>query len=963
MSPSQSTASTAPASDQRMVELLASCVSDPARVTTEVPRRIAAAHDASPYLFTPRAVVRAASAGEVGALMAGAHAAGIPLTLRSGGTSLAGQAGGDGIQIDVRTHWRAAEVLDDGHRIRLQPGLTVRQANARLARYGRRLGPDPASESACTIGGLVANNSSGMNCGTQDNAYRTIESLRFVLPSGTVVDTAAADADQALRAREPELHAGLLRLRDRVRGSAASRATVERLFAMKNTMGYGLNSFLDHATAADILARLMVGSEGTLGFVAEAVFRTVPLLPHTATGLFVLPGLAQATDCLPALLAAGARTVELLDAASLRVAQRSADPVDALRGLTVTGHAALLVEFAEDDAERLEHTVGAAHPALRLLPTVTPAALTREAGERNRLWRLRKGLYTAVAGARRPGTTALLEDVAVPMERLTATGEGLIGLFERHGYEDAVIFGHARDGNLHFMLTQDFDSPGELDRYARFTDDMVDLVLDAGGTLKAEHGTGRAMAPFVRRQYGDELYDVMRELKRLCDPHQVLSPGVLLDDDPRAHLGNLKSVPEVDPAVDACVECGYCEPVCPTADATTTPRQRIALLREIALAAAAGDDETRRALEDDYEYAAVGSCAVDSLCVTACPVHIDTGEVMKRLRAERHGSAAQKAGDGLARHWEGAVRGVRTGLRAAHAVPTPLTRAATGAMRKLGAAELVPAWTEDMPRSGPVRPAAQHPADTEAVFFAACIGSIFGPEEGAGRSAGSAAAFLRLCERAGVGVTVPDGLGGLCCGTPWQSKGFTRGHSTMAARTLDALWTATDHGRLPVVCDASSCTHGLERLADALPEADRARYTALRFVDSVAFTAERLLPALPPARPLGSLALHPTCSTTHLGADGALRTVAAALSPDVTVPDSWGCCAFAGDRGLLYPEVTAAATALQAAEINTRSYDAYASCNRTCEIGMTRATGRPYRHILELLDEATARTGPGDVTH
>ncbi|MFD5569973.1 FAD-binding and (Fe-S)-binding domain-containing protein [Streptomyces cadmiisoli] len=958
MSPSQSTASTAPASDQRMVELLASCVSDPARVTTEVPRRIAAAHDASPYLFTPRAVVRAASADEVGALMAGAHAAGIPLTLRSGGTSLAGQAGGDGIQIDVRTHWRAAEVLDDGHRIRLQPGLTVRQANARLARYGRRLGPDPASESACTIGGLVANNSSGMNCGTQDNAYRTIESLRFVLPSGTVVDTAAADADQALRAREPELHAGLLRLRDRVRGSAASRATVERLFAMKNTMGYGLNSFLDHATAADILARLMVGSEGTLGFVAEAVFRTVPLLPHTATGLFVLPGLAQATDCLPALLAAGARTVELLDAASLRVAQRSADPVDALRGLTVTGHAALLVEFAEDDAERLEHTVGAAHPALRLLPTVTPAALTREAGERNRLWRLRKGLYTAVAGARRPGTTALLEDVAVPMERLTATGEGLIALFERHGYEDAVIFGHARDGNLHFMLTQDFDSPGELDRYAHFTDDMVDLVLDAGGTLKAEHGTGRAMAPFVRRQYGDELYDVMRELKRLCDPHQVLSPGVLLDDDPRAHLDNLKSVPEVDPAVDACVECGYCEPVCPTADATTTPRQRIALLREIALAGAAGDDETRRALEDDYEYAAVGSCAVDSLCVTACPVHIDTGEVMKRLRAERHGSAAQKAGDGLARHWEGAVRGVRTGLRAAHAVPTPLTRAATGAMRKLGAAELVPAWTEDMPRSGPVRPAAQHPADTEAVFFAACIGSIFGPEEGAGRSAGSAAAFLRLCERAGVGVTVPDGLGGLCCGTPWQSKGFTRGHSTMAARTLDALWTATDHGRLPVVCDASSCTHGLERLADALPEADRARYTALRFVDSVAFTAERLLPALPPARPLGSLALHPTCSTTHLGADGALRTVAAALSPDVTVPDSWGCCAFAGDRGLLYPEVTAAATALQAAEINTRSYDAYASCNRTCEIGMTRATGRPYRHILELLDEATARTGP-----
>jgi D-lactate dehydrogenase len=934
-----------------LAEILAECVDDPARVSTEVPRRVAVAHDASPYLFTPRAVVRAASAAEVGALMAGARRAGVPLTLRSGGTSLAGQAGGDGILVDVRSHWRAAEVLDEGQRIRLQPGLTVRQANARLARYARRLGPDPASESACTIGGLVANNSSGMNCGTRDNAYRTMESLQFVLPSGTVVDTAAPDADQALRAREPELHAGLLRLRDRVRDSAAARATVERLFAMKNTMGYGLNSFLDHTDPADMLAHLMIGSEGTLGFVGEAVFRTVPLLPHTATGLLVLPGLAEATDALPALLAAGARTAELLDAASLRVAQQATDPVDELRGLRVERHAALLVEFAEDSAEVLDATVAAAQPVLDRLPAVSGTALTRDARVRARLWHLRKGLYTAVAGARRPGTTALLEDIAVPMERLTGTCEGLIGLFDRYGYQDAVIFGHARDGNLHFMLTQDFDTRAETERYARFTDAMVDLVLDAGGTLKAEHGTGRAMAPFVRRQYGDELYDVMVELKRLCDPHGVLNPGVLLTDDPEAHLRDLKSVPEVDPALDACVECGYCEPVCPTADVTTTPRQRIALQREIALATAAGDEETRRALETDYAYAAVDSCAADSLCVTACPVTIDTGAVMKRLRAERHSPTAQRAGDTVARHWSGAVTGVRAALNTAHVVPAPLLRAATGTIRKAGAGELVPAWSDDIPRGGPARPAPQRPTEAQAVFFAACIGSVFAPE---GTSGGAAAAFLRLCERAGVPVAVPDELAGLCCGTPWQSKGYTAGHRTMAARTLQVLWEASDHGRLPVVCDASSCTHGLEQLADVLPESERARYSALRFVDSVAFTAEHLLPALPTPRRLGSLALHPTCSTVHLGIDAALRTLAAAVSAEVTVPDNWGCCAFAGDRGLLHPEVTASATAAQAAEITAGDFDAYASCNRTCEMGMSRATGRPYRHVLELLDEATA---------
>lgn len=939
-----------------LAELLRSCVSDPSRVLTGVPQRAAAAHDASHYLLDPQAVVRAASAQEVGALMAAARATGLPLTLRSGGTSLSGQAGTDGLLVDVRTHWRQAEVLDDGLRIRVQPGLTVRQANARLARHGRRLGPDPASESACTIGGVVANNSSGMTCGTQDNTYRTLESLEFVLPSGTIVDSAAHDADGLLRAREPELHSGLLRLRDRIRASESSRTTIAHQFSMKNTMGYALNSFLDHTLPVDILAHLMIGSEGTLGFVSHAVFRTVPVMPHASTGLLMFSGLAEATDALPALLASGARTAELLDAAALRVAQTDAGADEQLRGLRIESHAALLVEFTEDTVEALESVLAAARPALSRIPVIGGARFTRDAKARAKLWHLRKGLYTAVAAARPVGTTALLEDVAVPMPKLTETCEGLIGLFDQHGYDNTVIFGHARDGNVHFMLTQDFDSSAEIDRYARFTDDMVDLVLGAGGTLKAEHGTGRVMAPFVRRQYGDELYAVMRDIKKLCDPSGMLNPGVVLDDDPTAHLRHLKSVPAVDEDLDRCVECGYCEPVCPTADTTTTPRQRIVLQREIALATAQGDEGRRKALEADYAYAAVDSCAADSLCVTACPVAIDTGAVMKRLRSERHSNVSQAVGTFTAQHWGGAVAGVRTALTVAHKVPIPLTRALTRTMRGLGATELIPEWQEDIPRSGAPRPAARRPEQAQAVFFAACIGTLFAPgTDGAAGAApqGAAGAFLALCERAGIPVRVPDGLDGLCCGTPWQSKGFTRGHRAMAERTLRALWEASDHGTLPIVCDASSCTHGLLQLADALPPEERTRYQGLRFVDSVEFAVERILPALPKPRQVDSLALHPTCSTVHLGIDDALRTLAETVSHEVSVPDSWSCCAFAGDRGLLHPDVTAGATAAQAAEVNRREHDEYASCNRTCEMGMTRATGRTYRHVLEVLDDAT----------
>lgn len=936
-----------------LLDALRSSIAEPARVDTGITRR-AAAHDASHYALTPEAVVSATSAAEVASLIAACRTAGVPLTLRSGGTSLSGQASGSGVLLDVRTHWRDAQVLDEGHRIRVQPGMTLRQANARLARYGRRLGPDPASEAACTVGGVVANNSSGMNCGTRDNSYRTVESLRFILPSGTVVDSGAPDADAMLRSREPALYEGLVRLRDRVRDDAASRRTVERLFAMKNTMGYSLNAFLDHTAPVDILARLMIGSEGTLGFIAEVVFKTVPVRPHTATGLLVLPSVARATDALPALQECGVRTAELLDSAALRVSQRGHRPEPALEGLHIERHAALLVEFAEDTQEELEARLGTAAPVLDTMPSARGTALTRSQQERAGLWRLRKGLYTAVAGARPAGTTALLEDIVVPMPALTATCEGLVELFGKHAYEDAVIFGHARDANLHFMLTQGFDDDADVERYARFTDDMVDLVLDAGGSLKAEHGTGRVMAPYVRRQYGDELFAVMREIKNLCDPAGVLNPGVVLDDDPTAHLRHLKIVPQVDADIDRCVDCGYCEPVCPSADVTTSPRQRIALLREMALAEAAGHEARRAELAAEFEYAAVDSCAADSLCATACPVSIDTGAVMKRLRAERHGPLGRQAGRTAARHWAGAAVGVRAALSVAHALPDPLVRGATEVTRRLGASGLVPAWTSDMPKPGPPRPGGRAAEGAEAVFFAACVGSLFAPEAVAtGGQGGAAEAFLTLCDRAGVPVAVPEGLDGLCCGTPWQSKGYVDGYRAMAERTLEVLWKATDGGRLPVVCDASSCTHGLTQLLDALPSEERGRHASLRFTDSVQFAVDALLPRLPAPRKLASLALHPTCSTVHLGSSDALVSLGGAVAERSEVPDSWGCCAFAGDRGLLHPELSASATAAQAAEVVAGEYAAYASCNRTCEMGMTRATGRPYRHVLELLEEAT----------
>lgn len=913
--------------------------------STEETQRAAMAHDASHYLLRPQAVVTPRNLPELTAALVRANRLRMPVTFRAGGTSLSGQGVSDSVLIDTRRHFSQVEVLDDGARVRCAPGAVLRRVNAALAPYRRRLGPDPASEGACTIGGVVANNSSGMTSGSSATAYYTMDSVQFVLPSGTTIDTAQPDADTYLAQQEPDLHAGLVRLRDQIRGDGRLRAIITHQYSMKNTMGYALNAFLDHNSPVQILAHLLVGSEGTLAYVASVVLNTVSALPHTATSLLVFDTIDQATGALPGILGAGAKAAELMDAAALRVAQRLPTAPAFMRDIDVRDHTAVLVELQAGEAEELAQQRAGAEQVLAGLNLALPAQFSSVAAERNAMWAVRKGLYPAVAGARPSGTTNLLEDVAVPPEVLTETVRSLAGLFRRYQYEDAVIFGHARDANLHFMINPQLDRRAEVDTYAAFTEDLVELILGANGTLKAEHGTGRVMSAYVGRQFGPELYEVMRTVKQLCDPHGVLAPGVVIDDDPQAHLKNLKTMPVVDEAVDRCMECGFCEPVCPSRNVTTTPRQRIVLMREIATA-----DPARRAeLERDFGYEAVQTCAADSMCVTACPVAIDTGAVMKKTRAQSNPVVAQKIGRAAADHWAGATDVVRAGLGVASALPPAWADGASKAARTLLPHDLVPATGRDLPGPGRRRSMlapgrSVPPEQADVVLFPSCTGAMFGAH---GTGAGAAEAFVALCERAGHKIHLPERIDELCCGVPWTSKGLSGGAAAMSTRVDAVLQAATDSGRVPVVTDAASCTHGLAESSGQV-------------MDALTYIHQRVLPELDidAGRLVDSVVVHPTCATTHLGVTDDLVALAKAIAKETVVPVNWGCCGFAGDRGLLHPELTEGATELEADEVarierERGPFAAYVSANRTCEMGMSRATSRPYRHVLEVLEEVT----------
>ena len=903
--------------------------------------------DASFYRLIPRLVIIANDETEVSLILKECSVQSIPVTFRAAGTSLSGQAISDSVLLIAGSNWKKFTINEDGTEISLQPGLTGGRVNTLLAAYGRKIGPDPASINAAMIGGIAANNASGMCCGTAQNSYKTIAGMRIVLADGTVLDTRDESNRNSFRESHPKFISDIDCL---AKSAAINDSLVEKIrkkYRMKNTTGYSLNALIDFTDPFDIIDHLMIGSEGTLGFIASINYKTVVEHPFKASSLMIFPDIESACKAVTLLKATPVSAVELIDRAGLRSVENEKGVPEFLKQLN-NNACALLVETVGDKKTEINRNIEIIVKSIENIAVVRAVIFTDIPSEYELLWKIRKGLFPSVGAMRKTGTTVIIEDVAFPVNYLAGATIDLQNILKKHRYDEAVIFGHALEGNLHFVFTQDFNIQKEVDRYADLMSDVSDLVVNKyNGSLKAEHGTGRNMAPFVEMEWGKDAYNLMKEIKQIFDPLNILNPGVILNPDNEIHLKNLKPIPAATEKIDKCTECGFCESSCVSAGLTLSPRQRIVIHREIiSLRKSGREPHIAASLAKSFKYVGNETCATDGLCAVACPVKIDTGKLIKSLRSDEVSKSRNKA-LWIARNMSLIISTARIVLSTVsffHTIlGTNIMLSISGGLRKISG-NRIPMWNSFMPGGSKIIKQKNEEASAnikKVVYFPSCINRSLGVSKDYDKEIQLTEKMVQLLNKGRYSVTYPENLNNLCCGMAFSSKGYSEAGEKKSVELENALLKASMNGKYPVLCDMSPCLFTMRENMKS----------DLKLYEPVEFITEFLLPNLT-IKPLDEvITVFAVCSMKKMELDGKLEDLARICAREVIVPKT-NCCGFAGDRGFSFPELNKHGLKNLKDQLPASVKNGY-STSRTCEIGLGMNSGVSYKSIVYLVDKVS----------
>lgn len=952
----------------------------PSQIIDDITRRRAFGTDASFYQLIPQLVLMINNQEQMQAVISLANDYNVSITFRAAGTSLSGQAITDSVLIMLSPEWNGFEIKEDGLRICLQPGIIGADANHHLLPYQRKLGPDPASINTCRIGGIAANNASGMCCGVSKNSYYSLAGMTVILADGTSLNTNDGDSVSLFRKTHSLLLTQLKQLAKGVKDNPELSGLIEHKYRLKNTTGYAINALIDFDDPIDILTHLMIGSEGTLGFIANITYHTVPDYQHKASALYSFASAEQACNLVTALSACPVEAVELMDQRAINSVQGKDGLPDKFCQLP-DETTALLIETRGESAEELEQNIAQLEQLIIEYKPVEAISFTTEPKLCSQLWAIRKATFPAVGAVRETGTTVIIEDVSFPIEKLAEGIVRLHQLFDEFGYHEAIIFGHALAGNLHFVFTQAFDDEKEIKRYDAFMHKVADLVaVEFKGSLKAEHGTGRNMAPFVELEWGEQAYQVMQKIKAIIDPNFILNPGVILNDDSQAHIKNLKLLPKADTIVDKCIECGFCEPVCPSKELSLTPRQRIALWRRIqqlenAAHTSSEDQKELTELHKSYQYLGIDSCAATGMCAQRCPVGINTGDLIRKLRSEKLGTTGNMIAKWSSEHFSGVSKAAANAFKISGLATKVLGNNTTNhigiGLHKISGKRL-PLWhakwptkakqikeyspnsvQQWQPESSVSEPLVSVGASVstsniktlghskQVIFFASCASRAMGPSVDSGEKRSLTQVSAEVFEKAGFEVIYPDQISELCCGLPFHSKGAADVAQEKGQELINRLSKISNNGEIPIVFDTSPCNLRIKELGTSLTIYELTDFCAQFVIDHLTITPKET-----------PIALHITCSSRKAGIAESLRKLAHACATEVIEPLGIECCGFAGDKGFTMPELNESALSplkAQPFDPKTQGY----SNSRTCEIGLSKNSGIDYQSLIYLLDEVS----------
>ena len=904
------------------------------RIYIDYLRRFALGTDASCYRYIPQVVIRAYSEDEIIKILKLSDKFNLALTFRAYGSSLSGQGLSDSILVITTTNWDKIQVNSDS--IRLDCGVIGSDANAILKDSSKKIGPDPATITMASIGGIVANNSSGMCCGVKQNSYQTIKSIRVILQDGTILDTSNKQNIESFLQTHKTMADSLLDLRKKILQDSTLRDLISKKYKIKNTTGYSINSLLDFDNIKDILNHIFVGSEGTLGFISSVELYSIKDCKFKACGLLFYKNMLEASEAVKILARYDdiIQSAEIMDYGSLKSVQNLKDIPEILFEIK-EGYACILIQTESDSQEQINENLKIIKDSLKNTNMALDALYSQDEKVFNKWWKIRKGLLPIASMARNDGSSVITEDVCFEIDKLGDGINEIENLFKKYDF-NGIIFGHALSGNVHFIITPNLNNKQERENFENLVFDMATIVSSMGGSIKAEHGTGRMVAPFVEMEWGKKAYEINKKIKDIFDKKNLLNPDVIITNDPLIHTKNIKEMPKVEDFIDKCMECGFCQKACPSEALTLNPRQRITIWREMERLREKNSQESMLlldTLQKQYEYLGNETCAACSMCATLCPLEIDTANIALNLRQRETNKLAKH----IIKNMPFYTKSASSGLNMIHFSPNLFSNLSTKA-RKIS--RKLPYIYKNTPRGNHFKPSKNQIKNNDCVvYFTTCINRTFKTND-----TPLYKVVESLCNKANINVIYPKEIENMCCGKAFFQ--YKQLHDENTQKILQILLTISDNGKIPIILDHSACSMHLVKIL---------KDSKLKIYDLPQYIYEVILNKVKINKINEDIAVYAMCALKKNHLDSIIEHISQSCTNGKIIKNNVFCCGFAGNKGFFTPELNKNALKKLTNFYDTKTIKRGFSSSTTCEIGLNDYSNISWQNIAYLVDEVTSK--------